>query len=104
MPLKLVTEKPPYINYIYTVIKYDPSVRAQADAFMSEEGFPAGNQNDDGTMIIVDKSDDVKRTVPSELITTKPAYVVEEMSDWPYLTHAEAKALIAYNEWKAYKD
>jgi|TARA_Y100000310_G_scaffold311768_2_gene358364 hypothetical protein len=77
-------------SYTYTVYAMDATSVSEC----ASAGFPSGHKATNTNLVIVDRKDNaipVQTTVP-----TKPSYVVESMSNWPYLTHTEALQLISY--------
>jgi len=77
-------------GYTYTVYATDATSLEE----IATAGYPQGKTSTDGSLIIVDNqcnSEPTQTTVP-----TKPAYVVETMSNWPYINHTEARQLFAY--------
>ena len=63
------------------------------------QGFTGGNFSADGTMVVGDLGSKTNAVVSVAHTPDKPAYVVEEMPDWPYLSWLEANTLVHYSEY-----
>ncbi|GAG26386.1 unnamed protein product [marine sediment metagenome] len=74
-------------GYVYTVYKVSES------AEVASEGFMINEVSTDGLLVVVDKCSAVEPTVTSA--PSKPSYVTG-MSNWPHLSHSEARQLIDY--------
>jgi len=75
-------------GYKYTVYK-----ASESDEIASE-GFAVSNTSTDGLLVIVDKKSGDNPTVTDA--PARPSYAsAEDYPDWPNMTHAKARDLIA---------
>lgn len=77
-------------NYLYHVFIHDASGITELESY----GFTMGKVSTDGNLVVCDKQDDVEETITDE--PSKPAYVVEDMTNWPHLSNEEAIQLVTY--------
>lgn len=76
--------------FMYHVFK----TNAASIAELESQGFCAKVLSTDGLLTVVDKQDTEAVTITD--VPTKPSYVLEEMPNWPCLSHAEARQLASY--------
>jgi len=77
-------------DYIYTVYGTDSTSLSERAA----SGFIGGKYSSDGNLVVGDKQDQNQPAITTT--PTKPAYFIETVANWPYLSHEEAELMLAY--------
>lgn len=88
-------------TYFVSKTDTDSLARRRGQGFKDIEGKSDGNYSDDGSLVV----GGLGNTKRFNMIDPpdKPAYVIEQMPNWPRLTHAEAETLVHYVEYSGYE-